>query len=485
MIKTIQESRLFKIANPVSIAYFGASNNFSAMGTNMLQSIQAMGFKGKLYPVHPKEETVLNLKAYRSISELPKTPDLAVIVLPTRIVIETIEACGKKGIKQVIVVSAGFKEVGSDGVALEKKLLETLEKYGISMIGPNCIGVANPHHRLNSTFLPFEGKPGFVGMASQSGSFITQMFNYLKTRGLGFSTGFSVGNEADIDIVDCMEYFGACPNTKVIALYVESIQRGKAFIETARAIIPHKPIVAFYVGGSEAGKRASFSHTGSLAGPDKLYDGVFRQSGVIRAYSIEQMFDFCCVLGTSPPPAGNRIVIQTHSGGPGAAAADCCSKANLELPPLSEETLEKLSPFIPHTASSANPVDLTYTKNPLDYFSKIPAILLDDGNTDSLLVYFLASDSMIKRALEGMGMPVDEIEENTDKIIDQQCNSIEELFKANGKPLVGFSFLTRESRFIKTLQDKGIPILPGPERAAKAMGALVRYKQLKDKVLAK
>ena len=140
------------------------------------------------------------------------------------------------------------------------------------------------------------------------------------------------------------------------------------------------------MGGSEAGKRASFSHTGSLAGPDKLYDGVFRQSGVIRAYSIEQMFDFCCVLGTSPPPAGNRIVIQTHSGGPGAAAADCCSKANLELPPLSEETLEKLSPFIPHTASSANPVDLTYTKNPLDYFSKIPAILLDDGNTDSLLV---------------------------------------------------------------------------------------------------
>ncbi len=484
MINTIQESRLFKIANPESIAYFGASNNFSAMGTNMLQSIQALGFKGKIYPVHPKEDSVLNLQAYKSVSDLPCAPDLAIIVLPTRIVIETIKACGKKGIKHAIVVSAGFKEVGSDGVALEKKLLETVEKYGISLIGPNCIGVANPHHQLNSTFLPFEGKPGFVGMASQSGSFITQMFNYLKTRGLGFSTGFSVGNEANIDIVDCMEYFGACPNTKVIALYVESIRRGKAFIETARAIIPHKPIVAFYVGGSEAGKRASFSHTGSLAGPDKLYDGVFRQSGVIRAYSIEQMFDFCCVLGTSPLPAGNRIVIQTHSGGPGAAAADCCSKANLELPPLSEETLEKLSPFIPHTASNANPVDLTYTKNPLDYFSKIPAILLDDTNTDSLLIYFLASDSMIKRALEGMGMPVGDIAENTDKIIDQQCNSIKELFKANGKPLVGFSFLTRESSFIKKLQDNGIPVLPGPERAAKAMGALVRYKQLRDKVSA-
>lgn len=484
MIRNIEESHLFNIANPKSIAYFGASNSFSSMGTNMLQSIQMMGFPGKLYPVHPTEETVLGLPAYRSVSDLPEAPDLAVLVLPTRIVIETIEACGKKGIRHAIIVTAGFKEVGPDGIALENELLDTAKTYGVRLIGPNCIGVANPHHRLNSTFLPFEGKPGFIGMASQSGSFITQMFNYLRTRGLGFSTGFSVGNEADIDIVDCMEYFGACPHTTVIALYVESIRRGRAFIETARAIVPHKPIVAFYVGGSEAGRRASFSHTGSLAGPDRLYEGVFRQSGVIRARSIEQMFDFCAVLGTSSPPAGNRIVIQTHSGGPGAAAADCCSRAGLELPPLSDQTLERLSPFIPQTASDANPVDLTYTKNPLDYFSKIPAILLEDGNTDGMLLYFLASESMIKRALEGMGLSAKDVEENTGKIIDQQCESISQLMQSNGKPLVGFSFLTRESGFVKQLQDKGVPILPGPERAAKAMGALVTYKQLVDKLVA-
>jgi len=484
MKNKIQESRLFKIANPESIAFFGASNNFSSMGTSMLQSIKALGFKGALYPVHPKEKTVLDLTAYGSVSDLPETPDLAVIVLPTRIVIETMEACGKKGIKHAIVVTAGFKEMGPDGIALEKKLLETTRKYGINITGPNCIGVTNPHHLLNSTFLPFEGKPGFIGMASQSGSFITQMFGYLEPRGLGFSTGFSVGNEADIDIVDCMEYFGACPHTSVIALYIESIRRGKEFIETARAITPKKPIVAFYVGGSEGGRRASFSHTGSLAGPDKLYDGVFRQSGVIRAYSIEQMFDFCYVLGTSPLPAGNRVVIQTHSGGPGAAAADCCSRAGLELPPLAEETREKLTPFIPATASNANPVDLTYTKNPLDFFSKIPEILLVDSNTDSMLVYFLASSSMIKRALEGMGMSADDAEENTEKIIDQQCDSMAEIMKSGGKPLVGYSFLTRQHSFIKKLQDKGVPVLPGPERAAKAMGALVRYKQLVDKISA-
>ena len=482
MKRNIQDSRLFKIANPASIAFFGASNNYSSMGTNMLQSIQAMGFKGSLYPVHPNEEIVLGLTAYGSVSDLPETPDLAVIVLPTRIVIETMEACGKKGIKHAIVVTAGFKEMGTDGIALENKLLETARAYGITMVGPNCIGVTNPHHLLNSTFLPFEGTPGFIGMASQSGSFITQMFCYLGPRGLGFSTGFSVGNEADADIVDCMEYFGACPHTSVIALYIESIRRGRAFIETARAITPEKPIVAFYVGGSEGGKRASFSHTGSLAGPDRLYDGIFRQSGVIRAYSIDEMFDFCYVLGTLPPPAGNRVAIQTHSGGPGAAAADGCSRAGLALPSLSNDTREKLSPYIPATASNANPVDLTYTKNPLDYFSKIPEILMGDEHTDSMLVYFLASSSMIKRALEGMGMSADDADENTEKIIDQQCSSMADIMKSGGKPLVGYSFLTRQNSFIKNLQDKGIPVLPGPERAAKAMGALVRYKQLRDKI---
>jgi acetyl-CoA synthetase (ADP-forming) len=286
MIGSTETSPLYPIANPKSIALFGASNNVTSMGTSLLNSVLDLGFEGEIYPIHPKENRVQNLKAYRSVLDLPNVPDLALIVLPTRIVSEAMDACGRKGIRHAIVISGGFKEVD-----LEKELVAVANKYGMRFLGPNCIGVANTRHKLNTTFMAFQGAPGFIGMASQSGSFVTQMFGYLSDYALGFSTAFSVGNEANIDIVDCMEYLGACPDTRVIALYIEGIRRGRAFVETARSIVPKKPIVALYVGGSEAGSRAGLSHTGALAGPDRLYEGIFRQSGVIRARSVTEMFD--------------------------------------------------------------------------------------------------------------------------------------------------------------------------------------------------
>jgi acyl-CoA synthetase (NDP forming) len=216
------------------------------------------------------------------------------------------------------------------------------------------------------------------------------MFDYLAEFDLGFSTGISVGNEANIDIVEAMEYLAACPHTKVIALYIESIRRGKAFIKAASQIVPHKPIVALYVGGSEAGKRASFSHTGALAGLDELYSGVFQQSGVIRANSITELFDFCWALGTSVPAKGGRVVVQTHSGGPGATAADACSRTGLKLPAFSAGTLEKLASYVPHTGSVSNPVDLTFTKSHLEYFDNIPRILLKEPGADMLMMYFIS-----------------------------------------------------------------------------------------------
>ena len=256
MLDSIEKSPLYKIVNPNSIAVFGASNSATTMGTTLLDAIKTLGFEGALYPIHPKELEVQGLKAYANIQDVPEIPDLALLVLPTRLVCETVDACGKKGIKHAIVVSGGFKEVGGDGIQLQKELENVARKHQIRLLGPNCIGVTNPHHKLNTTFMPFAGKPGFVGMASQSGSFVTQMFDYINRLGIGFSAAFSVGNEADMDIVDCLEYLGACPHTKVIVLYVEGIKRGRAFIETARSIAPHKPIVAIYVSGSEAGGRA-------------------------------------------------------------------------------------------------------------------------------------------------------------------------------------------------------------------------------------
>lgn len=484
MLNSIKESQLYLIANPGSIAFFGASNNFAAMGSILLASLRTMGFEGAVYPVHPKEEQVQNLKAYRSILDLPEVPDLAVLVLPTRIVCQKMEECGQKGIKRAIVVSGGFKEVGGQGVDLEKELVEIAGKYGIRLLGPNCIGVANPHHKLNPTPFPYEGAPGFIGLASQSGSFVTQMFDYLHRLGLGFSTAFSVGNEANIDLVDCMEYLGACPNTKVIALYIEGIRRGTAFVETARSIVPHKPIVALYVGGSETGKRAGFSHTGALAGPDRLYDGVFRQSGVIRAQSLTQLFDFCWVLGSLPKPKGRKVVIQTHSGGPGAIAADACGRAGLELPALSPETIEKLAPFVPHTGSINNPVDLTFTKNPNDLFRDIPRVLLKEDNADILLVYFLMPLVMIKRALEHMGVPEEQAIEKSHELIDANCKAFVKLLETNDKPVVGYTFRSLQEQEIRGLLEGGVPVFPGPERAVRALRALVQYASLRDEIAA-
>jgi acetyl-CoA synthetase (ADP-forming) len=340
--------------------------------------------------------------------------------------------------------------------------------------------VANPHLRFNPTPLHAEGPPGFVGLASQSGSFITQMFNYLRRHGLGFSTALSVGNEANIDIVDCLEYLGACPNTKVIALYVEGITRGRQFIKAAKEITPRKPIVALYVGGSETGRKASLSHTGSISGPDAIYDGVFRQCGIIRARTLEELFDFSLALGRLPRPKGDRIIIQTHSGGPGAAAADSCGRAGLALPPLSQETVEKLRPLIPQTASTANPVDMTFSKNQADDFYKIPDILLQEENADMLLVYFLSPAVFIERMMQDTGVAPELIPGETKKIVDALADAFFSLTGVHDKPIVGYTYRSLDDGIIRQLLDRGLPMYEGPERAARSLAALVQYYRKRD-----
>ncbi|MDI6796177.1 MAG: CoA-binding protein [Desulfatibacillaceae bacterium] len=484
MINDIRLSPLYPMVNPESIAFFGASNNFSAMGSTIFSSLRKAGFPGRLYPVHPKEKVVQGIAAFEKVEDLPQTPDLAVFVLPTRLVCETLEACGAKGIRHVIIVTAGFREVGGAGVELEKKLVETAKKWGIRFLGPNCIGVTNPHKLLNTTFMRSEGSAGFIGLASQSGSFVTQMFNYLDRFKVGFSTAFSVGNSADVDIVDCLEYLGACPHTKVIALYVEGLVRGRLFVETARRISTKKPIVALYVGGSETGRKAGLSHTGTMAGPDRLYDGIFRQAGVVRARSVTELFDFARALGSLPPADGKRVVIQTHSGGPGAAAADACGRTGLEVPPLLPNTLEKLSAFVPHTGSIANPVDITYSKNPMDFFSQIPSALLEDENADMLLVYYLVPLAMVLRPIMSMGLDEETAAIHAAKWLDEQAQSLADLMARHNKPIAGFTFRSITEHFPQALMGRGIPVFQGPERAVRALWACYEYARLKSRLLA-
>lgn len=485
MIRSISESPLYPIVNPRSIAFFGASNTFMRMGSIMLSSLQALGFEGKIFPIHPTEKVVRGLVAYTTIMDVPEVPDLAIIVLPTEIVCQTLDDCGKKGIRHAIVVSGGFREAGPEGALLQKELEAIACRYGIRFLGPNCLGVANLHLRLNPTPIKADCPAGFVGLASQSGSFITQMFNYLHRHGMGFSTALSVGNEANIDIVDCLEYLGACPDTKVITLYIEGINRGNKFVEIAKAITPHKPIVALYVGGSETGKQAGLSHTGSLSGPNEIYDGIFNQCGIIRARTLAELFDYALALGTLPHPAGNRVVIQTHSGGPGATAADSCGRSGLSLPRLSPETVEKLKPLIPKTASTANPVDMTFSKNPAEDFFSIPDILLQDEQTDMLLAYFVSPGIFIERILGEMGIAEDLVALETDKLSVEYAEKFFSLTRLHpDKPIVGFTYRSLQEKMIRNLLDHGVPVYQDPERAVRAMAAVWKYYEQRERMKA-
>ncbi|MDY6823801.1 MAG: CoA-binding protein [Thermodesulfobacteriota bacterium] len=482
MIDRIEQSRLYSIANPETLAIFGASNNYSSMGTIILKALMAGGFKGKVYPVHPKEDEVQGLTAYRSVEDLPEAPDLGVVVLPTKIVCETLAACGKKGLRNVIVISGGFKEVGGDGVARQEEMVRIAEQYGMTLIGPNCLGVANTHHGLNTTPHRIYGEPGFIGLVSQSGSFVTQMFAYLHNLGVGFSSAFSVGNEANTDMVDCLEYLGACPNTKVIALYIEGIRRGRQFVEIARKIVPHKPIVALYVGGSETGRKAALSHTGAMSGPDELYDGIFRQCGVLRAVSIIELFDMCIALGQLPAAGGGKVFVQTHSGGPGAVAADACGRSGIHLPEPSDVTREKLADLVPATGSIKNPIDVTFTKNMLQFLSDLPRAIIEDPACDILLLYFYMPSDMIKRMLISMGVTQEEMDEKIIEISNSVAVTIRDIMQDTGKPIVCFSYHNRDEVAVKSLAAHGIPFYQGPERAVRAIRAMIDYRSFRQRI---
>lgn len=477
-----ETSPLYRIMHPRSVAFWGASKNPMGMGSVLLSQMQAIGFSGALYPIHPRDEEIAGLTAYQSIADVPGPVDLAVLVLPTHLVPDIFEQLGKARVKYAIVVSGGFAEMGYHGKQLQERIISIAAENGIHFLGPNCIGVANPRERINTTFCTYEGGPGYIGLASQSGSFVTQMFEYLYQFDLGFSQALSVGNEAQIDLTDCIAYLGDCPDTRAIGLYIEAIRRGPEFLKTAREVSKKKPIVAYYVGGSDAGSRAALSHTGALAGPDALYDGIFRQAGIVRASCIEELFDFCTVLGTQPLPRGDRVAIQTHSGGPGAAAADAAGRCGLELTAFSPNTLEALKEVVPHTASISNPVDLTFNRHPEDYTEKIPEILLRDSNVDGLFIYLLLTNDRVRKTIAALTHKPDMVGALAEQFITSQAVALTRLMPKSGKPVVGGSFTARTEPFIKKLQTAGFPVLPSPERGVRALGALVQYADWRRRV---
>ncbi|ACL02075.1 CoA-binding domain protein [Desulfatibacillum aliphaticivorans] len=476
---------LHTIMAPKSVAIVGASANPMKMGSMQFLNILHCGFPGTAIPVHPKHEEIFGVKAYPSISSLPDTPELAVLVVPTGLVINMLDEFGKLGTKHAIIISAGFREMGADGKILEKQLLETADKHGIRFLGPNCMGVFNSQYPFNATVTPFQDKPGFLSIASQSGTYLAQTLTYLKYRGVRLNQAMSVGNEANINIVDCLEYLGEDPKTKAIGLYIEALSDPGRFLEVAREVSRVKPIVAQYVGGSKAGAKSGLSHTGSIAGPDFLYNGLFEQAGVIRVHSIEDVYKVGHVLATQPGIKGNRVAVLTHSGGPGSGMCDTADRQGLVVEELPDDVQDKIRAVIPPTASPKNPVDLTFIVDSKPLSQIIPQILLECDEVDGLLIHGIMDTGWAKVTAGTLGKALGVSEEDMVKLTKSDLTSFLQLKEKYGKPVLVGSFMGDEDNARNVMMDNFIPVFSSPEKAAFSMGCLYKHHLIKTRPYSK
>ncbi len=383
--------------NPQSIAIYGANNQYATtFGTFLLMNIMTYGYKRNIYPIHLKLDKVLGRKAYKRIADVPEVPDLVIIVLPPKVVPQVFRECGEKGVKNLVVISGGFREVtGEKKNTLTEEICKIANKYGMRFTGPNCFGFYNAWidpangQVFNMMVFAKQRKPGKFSLASQSGTMTSHIFADVDHHDVDIGKTISVGNEANIDLVDFLEYFKEDENTKAIGLYIEEIKRGQKFIEVAREITPHKPIVAIYAGGSRAANRAISSHTGSMAGNSKIFDAMVKETGIIKTHYVREFLDLAGILSKDEViyPKGRRLGIITNSGGPGAMIAKNAERKGLIVPELSHKLQEKFSTMMAHTASFTNPVDLTFDMNIFNLYVNIPKILMRSGEVDAIIIY--------------------------------------------------------------------------------------------------
>ncbi len=466
---------LNKIMNPASISIAGASNDFKKMGTIQLLNLKHGGFKGEIMPVHPKEKQVLGLKAYASISELPNAPELAILVVPTKLVPTMLDEFGRIGTRHAVIITAGFRETGEDGRTLERQIIDIAKTHGIRFLGPNCLGIVNAHLPLNITVAPSMEAAGSFSLASQSGTYIAQTVNFLQRNGIYFGKAISVGNEANIDISDCIEYLGEDDETKAIGLYIEGIRDAAKFLNTARKVAKKKPIVAQYVGGTEAGARSGSSHTGAMAGPDFIYEGLFRQAGIIRAGTIEEVYKLGWALANQPPLKGKRIAVLTNSGGPGTAIATTCNNHGLDVPEFSEDIREKVGQYLPGHASSRNPVDLTFHIDMDTLTVKIPEVLFQADDIDGVIIHGIMDTGFRDLLFPAVKEYFPMSHEDFMKISEIDLSRLLAMPQKYGKPLMTTSFFGREDHCVRLFHERGVPVFDSPEKAARAMAALYEH----------
>ncbi|HET8526503.1 MAG TPA: GNAT family N-acetyltransferase [Actinomycetota bacterium] len=376
--------------SPRSVAVIGASRDSSAIGGRLFHNLLATEFAGPVYPVNPKADVVQGVVAYPSIEDVPGDVDVAFVVVPADGVEEVARACGRKEVRGLVVISAGFSEVGGAGSKRQAALLEICRAHGIRLIGPNCMGIVNTADdvRLNGTFATVYPPAGRVGFLSQSGALGLAIMQYASELGLGLSSFVSVGNKADVSSNDLVAYWSVDERTDVILLYLESFGNPRRFARLARTVGRRKPIVAVKAGRSAAGRRAAASHTGALlAASEATVDALFRQAGVIRTETLEEMFDVATILANQPPPRGDRVAIVTNAGGLGILCADACEAHGLHVAALSSGTTEELRSFLSGEASLANPVDMIASATPEDYRRAIEVVARDAGIDAMIVIY--------------------------------------------------------------------------------------------------
>ncbi len=471
------------LMNPSSIAIIGAGNNPMKMGTMHALSILKDGYVGRLFPVHPTESVVLGQKAYKDVGGIPETPDLAILVVPAAAILNLLDDLGRAGTRRVIIISAGFRETGEEGKVNEEKLKETARRHGIRFLGPNCMGFINTDISLNTTVMTLGMKKGPLGLVSQSGTYVTQTLPYLAKHGIRFSKAVSVGNSTDLNLIDALEYMGDDESTRAIALYIEGISEVRRFLDVAKKITPRKPVIAQYVGGSAAGARAGLSHTGALAAPDHLYEGLFRQAGIIRVHSVEDLFGHGWMLATQPRLKGNRVAVITNSGGPGSSMAHTCEENGFDVVEFSEGLRHKLLPLVPPHAPCGNPVDITFSMDVEVLSKSLPDIVMSSGEVDAVVLHGPMKSGFMKSKYPHL----------KELLNDTPIESILEMFKIDlsssaslpgkyGMPMAVSSFFDRDDDFTVAYHDHDVPVYDSPEKAAKALSALLRYREVQGKM---
>ncbi|NOX33512.1 MAG: CoA-binding protein [Deltaproteobacteria bacterium] len=449
--------KLDAIFAPETIAVVGASTQKGKVGHDIFANILSGGFKGTLYPVNPKAKSVLSVKCYTSITGIPDPIDLAMIILPPKAALQAVKDCIAKGIKGVVIVSAGFKEVGGEGALIEKEIKTLCADARIRLVGPNCLGVINPSPKvsLNASFSARMPNPGNVSFISQSGALCTAVLDYAADKGFGFSKFISIGNKADVDELDLLRYYYNDPDTHVVMIYMEELSRSaEEFIAEVRQMTSGTNpthVIAIKSGSSDAGAKAAASHTGALAGSDALYDAIFTMSGILRCVTVNQLFDYAQAFAANKYPTGDRIAIITNAGGPGIIATDMSEQSGLKLAKFSDETIKELKKYLPPTANFQNPVDVIGDAAK-DRYKNTLATVLSDRGVDAVLI-ILTPQSMT----DAIG--------TAEAIVNIAKNSI--------KPIVcSFMGVVDVSDGVKLLQQHKIPVYQFPESAARSLGAL-------------